>query len=64
MLVADFRPPNNRLARRLIHPVTSPAMEHNPVHLLEPMVREAGFEAVASGHVQPWIHYVTGTKPA
>lgn len=64
VLVADFRPPTNGLARRLVRAVASPAMEHNPVHLLAPMVRDAGFDEVASGDVQPWIHYVTGTKSA
>ena len=63
VLVADFRPPTNPLARRLIHRVTSPAMEHNPVHLLEPMAQHAGFVNLATGDVEPWIHYVTGTKP-
>ena len=41
----------------------SPAMRDNPVHLLEPMVREAGFEHVDGGRVRPWIQYVRGVKP-
>lgn len=63
VLVADFSPPTNPLLRRLIHPVTSPAMEHNPVHLLGPMLGQAGFEDVTEGDVKPLIHYATGTKP-
>jgi ubiquinone/menaquinone biosynthesis C-methylase UbiE len=63
VLVADFRPPASALARRLIHGVTSPAMEHNPVRLLEAMLRDAGFEQVEVGDVRPWIHYAVGVKP-
>ena len=63
LLVADFRPPTSRLGRRLIRAVTGPMMEHNPVHLLDPMVREAGFGEVRSGNVRPWMHYVQAVKP-
>jgi hypothetical protein len=44
--------------------VISPAMKNNRVHLLEPMVREAGFQQVRGGDVQPWIRYVQAVKPA
>lgn len=64
LLVADFRPPTNPLLRRVVHPVVSAAMEHNPVDLIESMMRTAGFENVAVGAVRPWIHYVTGKKSA
>ena len=63
VLVADFRPPAGRLARRLIGHFTSSAMENNPVHLLGPMVREAGFERVRSGDVRPWFRYAQAVKP-
>lgn len=63
VLVADFRPPASRIGRQLIGLVASPAMQNNPVHLLDPMVREAGFEQVRSGDVHPWIRYVRGAKP-
>ena len=63
VLVADFRPPATRLGRVLVGPHRSPAMRDNPVHLLEPMVREAGFEHVDGGRVRPWIQYVRGVKP-
>jgi hypothetical protein len=39
-------------------------MESNPVHLLDPMVREAGFRQVTSGDVRPWMRYVQAVKPA
>jgi ubiquinone/menaquinone biosynthesis C-methylase UbiE len=64
VLIADFRPPATRIGRYLLmgH-VISPAMRNNPVHLLEPMVREAGFQQVAVGDVRPWLRYVQGVKP-
>jgi hypothetical protein len=39
-------------------------MRTNPVHLLEPMVREAGFQQIRGGDVQPWLRYVHGVKQA
>jgi hypothetical protein len=42
----------------------SPAMADNPVDLIEPMGREAGFEQLRSGDLRPWMHYVQGLKPA
>ncbi len=64
VLIADFRPPASRIGRRLIGHITSPAMENNPVHLLEPMAREAGFEQVRIGDVRPWIRYAQAVKPS
>jgi ubiquinone/menaquinone biosynthesis C-methylase UbiE len=65
VLVADFRPPTTRIGRLLLKGhVISPAMRNNPVHLLEPMVREAGFQQIRSGDVQPWLRYVHGVKQA
>ncbi len=63
LLLAEFRPPTSHLGRRLVGPLTSPAMRHNPVHLLEPMAREAGFLGVRAGDVRPWIRYVQALKP-
>ena len=63
VLVADFRPPTSRIGRYLIGPVISSAMLSNPVHLLDPMIREAGFEQVRSGDIPPWIRYVQAAKP-
>ncbi len=64
VLIAEFRPPSSRIGRLLIRPFVSPAMENNSIHLLEPMVREAGFGQVDSGNACPWIRYVQGVKPA
>jgi ubiquinone/menaquinone biosynthesis C-methylase UbiE len=62
ILVADSRPPASRIGRYLIgrH---SPAMRDNPIDLLEPMVREAGFEQVHSGDLRPLMRYVHAVKP-
>jgi ubiquinone/menaquinone biosynthesis C-methylase UbiE len=64
VLIADFRPPTNALLRRAIHLVVSQPMSHNSVRMLESMVHAAGFQSVAIGKIPPWIHYVTGVKPA
>jgi ubiquinone/menaquinone biosynthesis C-methylase UbiE len=65
LLVADFRPPTTRIGRFLLmgH-VISPAMKNNPVHPLEPMVRDAGFQQLHGGDVRPWLRYVQAMKPA
>jgi ubiquinone/menaquinone biosynthesis C-methylase UbiE len=44
VLIADFRPPTSGIGRHLIGPFTSPATQNNPAHLLDWMVRAAGFE--------------------
>jgi ubiquinone/menaquinone biosynthesis C-methylase UbiE len=64
VLIADFRPPKTRVGRLLIRPHMSAAMESNPVHQLEPIVREAGFVDVRAGDVRPWIRYVRADKPS
>jgi ubiquinone/menaquinone biosynthesis C-methylase UbiE len=63
VLIAEFRPPQNRIVRYLIGLITSPAMQHNPLHLLEPMMDDAGFQRVHSGDLNPWIRYVQAVKP-
>ncbi|MER5635575.1 methyltransferase domain-containing protein [Kitasatospora sp. NPDC002227] len=63
LLLADFRPPAGPLARHLVGAVAGPVMQHNPVHQLHPLVREAGFTSLTSGDLHPWIHYVHATKP-
>jgi ubiquinone/menaquinone biosynthesis C-methylase UbiE len=63
VLIADSRPPATRIGRHLMSR-HSPAMANNPVELLEPMLREAGFEQLGSGDLRPWMHYVHARKPA
>ncbi len=64
VLIAEFRPPASRIGRVLIRHTAGPVMENNPIHLLEPMVGEAGFEHVRSGDLRPWIRYVQALKPS
>jgi ubiquinone/menaquinone biosynthesis C-methylase UbiE len=63
VLIAEFRPPSSRIGRRLIGGLHSPAMAENRIDLLEPMVRETGFEQLRSGDLRPWTHYVKAEKP-
>jgi SAM-dependent methyltransferase len=63
VLIAEFCPPCNRIVRSLIGHVTSPAMQHNPLHLLEPMIEDAGFQHVHGEDVKPWIRYAQAVKP-
>ena len=65
VLIAEFRPPASRIGRRVMTRVTGhDAMAENRVDLLEPMIRDAGFEQARSGEVRPWIYYVHAQKPA
>lgn len=63
LLLAEFRPPATPLGKLLAAPFASQAMRHNPVQLLEPMVRDAGFVQTSTGRLRPWVYYVQATKP-
>ncbi|WP_433684706.1 class I SAM-dependent methyltransferase [Nocardia sp. CA-119907] len=63
LLIGEFRPPANPVGRHLVGALTGPAMEHNPIDLLAPMVVDAGFEQVDSADLHPWIRVVTAVKP-
>lgn len=63
LLVAEFRPPTTRIVRWLIRPIASSAMQHNPIHLLEPLIAGHSFQQTESGELHPWIHYVRAIKP-
>ncbi|MFD7729066.1 class I SAM-dependent methyltransferase [Kitasatospora phosalacinea] len=63
LMVADFRPPKSRIGRHLIGAATGPAMENNPVDQLEGLIRDAGFTTTTVGDLQPWIRYVTASRP-
>jgi ubiquinone/menaquinone biosynthesis C-methylase UbiE len=63
LLVADFRPPRSRLGRHLVGAVTGPVMAHNPAHLLETLVRDAGFQVLGRGDLRPLLHYVQAERP-
>jgi SAM-dependent methyltransferase len=63
LLVADFRPPKNRVGRHIVGAVTGSAMQHNPINRLETLVRDAGFDVPGRGDLHPYLHYVQGTRP-
>jgi ubiquinone/menaquinone biosynthesis C-methylase UbiE len=65
VLIAELRPPASRIGRRLIGGLTGhAAMANNRVDLLEPLVREAGFEQLRSSVVLPRFLYVQALKPS
>ncbi|MFC4126242.1 class I SAM-dependent methyltransferase [Nocardia rhizosphaerae] len=63
LLIGEFRPPANPIGRHLVRVLTGPAMAHNPIDELAPMVTHAGFERVGSTDMHPWIRCVTAAKP-
>jgi hypothetical protein len=64
VLIAEFRPPASRIGRSLIKTLTGHnAMAENRVDLLEPMLRDAGFEALRTAELRPWITFIQAQKP-
>ncbi|MCX4661676.1 class I SAM-dependent methyltransferase [Streptomyces uncialis] len=63
LLLADYRPPRGRAARRLVGVTVGPAMRDNRVDLLTPLVRGAGFDVSASGDLRPFLHWVRAARP-
>jgi ubiquinone/menaquinone biosynthesis C-methylase UbiE len=63
LLIGDFRSPQGHLGNHLVGTLAGPAMQHNPVHLIEHLVRDVGFESVNDGDLRPFLHYVRATKP-
>ncbi|MEV4560523.1 methyltransferase domain-containing protein [Kitasatospora sp. NPDC049285] len=62
LLLADFRPPTSALGRHLVGAAVGPVMENNPVHLMRPLVEQAGFGGVEEGDLRPWVHYVQAVR--
>lgn len=62
LLVADFRPPRNRVANRLIGALSGHAMQHNPIHELPGLIAGAGFEITGSGDQRHLLHYVQARR--
>lgn len=63
LFIADFRPPQNPIANRLIGALSGHAMQHNPIHQLADLIAGAGFEITGSGDRRPLLHYVKATRP-
>jgi ubiquinone/menaquinone biosynthesis C-methylase UbiE len=64
LLIADFRPPRNRVATHLVGELTGHAMQHNPIGQLAGLITQAGFHVVGSGDRWPWLHYVQAQRPS
>lgn len=64
LIIADFRPPRGHLGRFMVGGLVGHVMRDNPVEALAPMVRDAGFQQVATGSLRPFLHYVQASKPA
>ncbi|MGN9844009.1 class I SAM-dependent methyltransferase [Nonomuraea sp. H19] len=63
LLVAEFRPPANRLARHLVGVLSGPAMRHDPRDLLGTMIPDAGFRVESEGDLPYLLYYVRATRP-
>jgi ubiquinone/menaquinone biosynthesis C-methylase UbiE len=63
LLIADFRPPRNRFANRLIGALTGHTMQHNPIGQLANLIAQAGFDISGRGDRSPWLHYVQAQRP-
>jgi ubiquinone/menaquinone biosynthesis C-methylase UbiE len=62
-LIADFRPPQGRLARHLIGAAAGETMRDNPVERIAPMLGEAGFDVGRTSQVSWFLHCVRADKP-
>ncbi|TMS00618.1 class I SAM-dependent methyltransferase [Nonomuraea basaltis] len=63
LLIAEFRPPVNRLARHIVGVLSGPAMRHDPRDLLGTMIPDAGFEVESEGDLPYLLYYVRATRP-
>ncbi|NUP65324.1 MAG: methyltransferase domain-containing protein [Nonomuraea sp.] len=64
LVVAEFRPPANPLARRLIGLLTGPAMRHSPGDLLGGLIPDAGFQIQDQGDLPHLLYYVRAKRPS
>ncbi|MEU6717495.1 class I SAM-dependent methyltransferase [Nonomuraea sp. NPDC046802] len=62
LLIAEFRPPANPLARHLVGALSGPAMQHDPRDLLGSLVPDAGFEVESEGDLPSLLYYVRATR--
>ncbi|MFC4906224.1 class I SAM-dependent methyltransferase [Actinomadura gamaensis] len=64
LLIAEFRPPSNRLTAALTGHMTGPAMRHDPKDLLGTLIPDAGFKVDDEGDLPVLLSYVRAHKPA
>ncbi|MGP3957949.1 class I SAM-dependent methyltransferase [Nonomuraea sp. 3N208] len=63
LLIGEFRPPANHLARHLVGLLSGPAMQHDPRDLLGTMIPDAGFVVESEGDLPYLLYYVRATRP-
>ncbi|KAB8191818.1 methyltransferase domain-containing protein [Nonomuraea phyllanthi] len=63
LLIAEFRPPANPLARHLVGALSGPAMRHDPRDLLGTLIPDAGFQVESEGDLPYLLYYVRATRP-
>ena len=63
LLLADIRPPDNPILRRLITGIGHNALPDDPVQELRERVTEAGFVITGTGR-HPLMHHVAAVRPA
>jgi ubiquinone/menaquinone biosynthesis C-methylase UbiE len=64
LLIAEFRPPTNRLLARPAGALAGPAMRYDPAALVARLIPDAGFHIEAEGDLWPMLHYVRVVRPA
>jgi ubiquinone/menaquinone biosynthesis C-methylase UbiE len=63
VLIAEFQPPRNRLARAVVGLVAGRAMQHTAVDEVAPLLEYAGFTITGSGDAWPVLHWVSAVRP-
>ncbi len=63
LLIAEFRPPVNPLAARLVGVLAGPAMRPTMPDLLAELVPGAGLSVESTGTVGPVLYYVNAVRP-
>jgi ubiquinone/menaquinone biosynthesis C-methylase UbiE len=63
LLIADFRPPRNRLASYLTGALTGHTTRHTPVGHLAELIAQAGFHVTGSGDRSHRLHYMQAQRP-
>lgn len=63
LVIAEFRPPANHLARHIVGLLSGPAMQHDPRELLGTLIPDAGFEVESEGALPSLLYYVRARRP-
>lgn len=63
LLIADFRLPRNKLARRFIGHATGDAMQHNAIDQLPDLIASAGLRVTGRGGEKHSLRYIQAVRP-